>query len=296
MHVTYWGVRGSCPVPGPRTVRYGGNTPCTEIRASDGTLLILDAGTGIRPLGKLLTAAESGEDGLTAHLLLSHTHHDHIHGLPFFEPIYNSSNRVNIYGPQLPDVSLEEVVAGWMGQAYHPTPLEDLHADVQFVAFEGGSSMEIGPFKIHAATVNHTSITNAYRIESEGLAVAYVTDTGPYDGPLLLPAGVPRVGSDEEMVKSLRDGLVDLIQGCRLVLFDAMFTDAELHERPTWGHSSATVALEICRDAGIGHLVMIHHGPDADDDEMDLRVARARAQANGMMVSAAREGETLVLR
>jgi phosphoribosyl 1,2-cyclic phosphodiesterase len=296
MHLTFWGVRGSCPVPGSSTVRYGGNTPCTEIVAEDGTRVILDAGTGIRALGKALSRQgfQSGEG--TAQLLLSHTHHDHIHGLPFFEPLYVQGNHIDIVGPELPDRSLESVVAGWMGSAYHPTPLEDLLADIRFVGFNAGDLREVGGVRITAAMLNHGSLTNAYRIEEHGLAVGYVTDTGSFDGPLLVPDAVRPPGDDDVVLGDLRQGLVDLLRNCACVLYDTMFSVEELRQKPTWGHATAEEALDICREAGARQLVLFHHGPDSLDDELDLRVASARALANGLMVSGAREGETMVLR
>ncbi len=296
MHLTFWGVRGSCPVPGPGTVRYGGNTPCTEIVARDGTRVILDAGTGIRPLGKVLARQgfERGEG--EALLLLSHTHHDHIHGLPFFDPLYVRGNRIDIVGPELPERSLESVVAGWMGSAYHPTPLEDLLADIRFVGLNAGETRKVGGVRITAATLNHGSLTNAYRIEEDGLAVGYVTDTGSFAGPLLVPEAVRPPGNDAEGLAWLRTRLVDLLQGCACVLYDTMFSVEELARKPTWGHATAEEALAVCRDADVRQLVLFHHGPDSLDDEMDLRVADARARSDGLLVSGAREGETMVLR
>ncbi len=296
MRVTFWGVRGSCPVPGPRTVRYGGNTPCVEVRCEDGTLLILDAGTGIRALGGALQREEFGRGEGVAHLLLSHTHHDHLNGLPFFEPLYVAGNRITIHGPDLPGASLESVVEGWMASAYHPAPLEALHARVEFNGINGGSRVEVGGARVRVAAVNHTTVANAYRIDADGTSIAYATDTGPFRGALLLPEDARPAGDGAAILAQLREEFLALLRGCKLVIYDTMFDQAELSEHPDWGHSSAAEALEICREAEVSHLVMFHHNPDCSDEEIDSRVASARAQSAGLQVSGAREGETLYLR
>jgi phosphoribosyl 1,2-cyclic phosphodiesterase len=296
MRVTFWGVRGSCPVPGPHTVRYGGNTPCVEVRCGDGTLLILDAGTGIRALGSALQREEFGRGEGIANLLLSHTHHDHMNGLPFFEPLYVAGNRVQLHGPDLPGASLEDVVAGWMASAYHPAPLEALQARVQFHGINAGSQIQIGGATVSVAAVNHTTVANAYRIDADGTSIAYATDTGPFDGALLLPPGARPAGDEAQVLAQMRADFLDLIRGCRLVIYDTMFDNGELAEHPDWGHSSAAQALEMCREAEVSHLVMFHHNPDSSDEEIDARVAAARSRSNGLQVSGAREGETLYLR
>ncbi len=300
MRVKFWGVRGSCPVPGPNTIRYGGNTACVEVRGDDGSLVIVDAGTGIRALGKSLAAANAS-GVLAAHLLLSHTHHDHIHGLPFFDPLYRPGNRIHIYGPELQEASLESVVAGFMGDAYHPAPLDTVQAEVLFRGLNTGSPLAIGSVTVRAALVNHTTVCNAYRIEADGVAVAYVTDTGAFDGPLLLPAECRGMesypaGDPAQVLSSLRQGLIDLLSGCTVVIYDTMFDAQEMARLPDWGHSSPTEALDICRAAGVPHLVMFHHNPDCNDDQIDARLAQARFQGSGLLVSAAHEGETMVIR
>jgi len=300
MRVTFWGVRGSCPVPGPSTVRYGGNTACIEVRATDDTLVILDAGTGMRALGKALMKEELGQGTGQAVVLLSHTHHDHIYGLPYFDPLYVPGNRITLYGPTTPDKSLRELLGDWMAGPYHPVPLHSLEADATFHDLDAGGVVEIGEVTITAALVNHTTATNAYRIEAGGTAIGYATDTGPFDGPLVLSPDVRAMlghgGEDREVLARMRADLVELLRGCRLVIFDTMFDARELAERPDWGHSSAAQALDICSEAGVGHLAMFHHSPDCSDGEIDARLARARALANGLQVSSAREGETLYLR
>ena len=300
MRITFWGVRGSCPVPGPSTVRYGGNTACLEVRADDGTLIILDAGTGIRALGKSLMQEALGEGKGEAVVLLSHTHHDHIYGLPYFDPLYVPGNRISLYGPYTPDKSLRDLVADWMAGPYHPAPLHSLQADTEFHNLDGGGVVEVGGVTIRAARVNHTTVTNAYRIEADDTAIGYVTDTGPFDGHLLLPDDEQKAlangGDGRQQLARMRADLVDMLAGCRLVIYDTMFDARELAERPGWGHSSAEQALDICRAAEVGHLAMFHHNPDSSDTELDSRLAQARALADGLQVSTAREGETLYLR
>ncbi len=276
-----------------------------EVRPDDGTLLIVDAGTGIRALGKSLNAVPgtgvAGNGGLSATLLLSHTHHDHIHGFPFFDPLYVPGNDIQIFGPELPDAPLSGVVSDFMGDAYHPAPLDTVQASVRFQGMNGGDTIQVGSAVVRAATVNHTTICNAYRIEADGVSVAYVTDTGAFDGPLLLPSessdidGFP-TGDPATVLRELRERLVDLVRGCSVAIYDTMFSAEEMARLPDWGHSSPAEAIDICRAAGVTHLALFHHNPDCNDDLIDARLAQARFEGSGLLVSAAHEGETLVVR
>lgn len=299
MRVTFWGVRGSCPVPGPSTVRYGGNTPCIEVRCGDEHLVILDAGTGIRALGKSLLQEGFGQGTGEAHILLSHTHHDHIYGLPYFDPLYVPGNRIHLYGPDRPDRPLKDLLADWMSGPFHPAPLHSLHASLEFGSVRAGDTLEFDGLTIRAAAVNHTTLCNAYRIECDGTAIGYATDTGRFNGNVLLPAELRGSTDGEEdaaVLADMREQLIDLMRGCRLLIYDTMFDAAELADRPGWGHSSPQEALDICRAAEVGHLCMFHHNPDCSDVELDARLAQARAMADGLQVSGAREGETLYMR
>ncbi len=175
MKIKFWGVRGSIPVPGPSTVRYGGNTPCIEVRLNDERLIIIDAGTGIRELG--LSLLPKGK--VEAIILLSHTHWDHIHGFPFFVPAFIPGNKLTIYGPVNYNEKLEEIVAGQMKYSYFPVKLEWIGADKKFVDLKEGI-YEIDGIRIIAQILNHPIITMGYRIEADGKILVTEYDTEPY--------------------------------------------------------------------------------------------------------------------
>ena len=176
MRVTFWGTRGSVPTPGPLTVRYGGNTACVEMRTEGGTFFIFDSGTGIRELG-LHLARQGG--AVTAHLMLGHTHWDHISGFPFFTPAFVPGNRLVIYGARDLDRSLRDVLAGQMHYTYFPVPLGDLRAEIDFSELEEGE-ITIADAVVRTHYLNHTAVCMGYRVEADGASVAYITDHEPY--------------------------------------------------------------------------------------------------------------------
>jgi phosphoribosyl 1,2-cyclic phosphodiesterase len=265
MRVTFWGTRGSVPTPGPSTVRYGGNTSCVEVATSTGTCFILDSGTGIRELGLRLARQEQP---VSAHLLLGHTHWDHISGFPFFAPGYEPGNRLAIYGAQDPERSLQDVLAGQMHSSYFPVPLADLRADLTFCELGEGKLL------IHDATVqthylNHTCVCLGYRIDADGASVAYVTDHEPY-----APSGNGMTAAD------LR--LVDFVQGVDLLIQDAQYTSGEYATRRGWGHGSSDYVVDIAVAAGARRVALFHHEPTHADADIDRIAAAGRERAGGV--------------
>lgn len=272
LSVTFWGVRGSIAAPGPDTQRYGGNTPCIEISCG-GRRLIVDAGTGLRPLGSKLAGAGGGQE---IDLFFTHTHMDHFVGLPFFPPAYDPSNIVRFWAGHLrPERTLEEACRHLMSDPLFPVPPDVFQADVSFIDFEPGKTLT-PTSKIHVETapLNHPGRATGYRIEFEGKSVAVVTDTAHVPGE-----------PNESALKLMRD--VDI------AIYDAMFTEAEFAIRPDWGHSTWNEGVELAELAGAKTLVLFHHDPGRTDDEMDVIAAEAAAARPGTI--AAREGETLTL-
>jgi phosphoribosyl 1,2-cyclic phosphodiesterase len=285
MRVRFWGTRGSVPTPGPTTVRYGGNTACVEARTNADTFFIFDSGTGIRELG-LHLAREGGP--VSAHLMLGHTHWDHISGFPFFSPVFVPGNKLTIYGARDLDRSLRDVLAGQMHYTYFPVPLGDLRADIEFSELEEGK-IQLDDAVVHTHYLNHTAVCMGYRVEADGASLAYITDHEPYG---LVEDGLRRGfvhGGDRRLIQFVRD--VDLL------IQDAQYTPAEYAARRGWGHGSTDYVTDIAVEAGVRRLALFHHEPTHDDDELDRMVESARMRAreagSDVEIFAAAEGQTL---
>jgi phosphoribosyl 1,2-cyclic phosphodiesterase len=281
--VRFWGVRGSIATPGPTTVRYGGNTACVEVRSDAGTVLVLDCGTGAAQLGRALVAAGEVRGGL----LIGHTHWDHIQGLPFFAPLFEPGGEWDVYGPRGLGGSLATTLAGQMQYQYFPVTLEQLGAQVRYHDLVEGS-FQVGDLTITAQYLNHPAMTLGYRIEGDGVGVAYACDHEPFD---------PTLAHGGDLTASAPDlRHVEFLSGVDLLVHDAQYVAAEYLTRRGWGHSTVEYALEVARLAGVGELVLTHHDPLRDDDALDQIVGWAREQGFAGTVSAASEGDVRELR
>lgn len=291
MKLRFWGVRGSYPVPGLTTQRYGGNTSCVEVRCAspnDPTAprIILDAGTGLRRLGKEMMLGPFCEGKGEAHLLVSHTHWDHIQGLPFFAPIYRPGNKFHVHARQRDDMHLRMVFALQSDNPYFPVPFDAAAASVQFHELTDDAKFEIGPVKVRCTRLNHPWIAIAFRLDYEGTSVAYVTDTAPFRDVLLEhefirqppKPGDPLHPEDAAKLAAMREGVVRLCEGAQLVIYDTQFTPSEYIQRPHWGHSCAEDAIEIAREAGAETLMLYHHSPDRTDAQLDDLLGQHREQ------------------
>ncbi|HSJ55794.1 MAG TPA: MBL fold metallo-hydrolase [Anaerolineae bacterium] len=273
MKVKFWGVRGSVPVPGPTTVQVGGNTPCVEVTTVDREVLILDAGTGIRLLG--LDLAERRMERLVAVLLFSHTHWDHIQGLPFFRPARSSANRLVILGPRRLGKTLEQILAGQMVDAYLPFTFEELGADLIIKEVHNEEPLVVGNHTtVMPRRLLHPGGAFGYRIGCQGKSVAYASDTSHPD-------------------QGLDPNVVELARGADLLIHDSHFTPEEKLEHPGWGHSSWREAVEVAIQAGARRLALFHHDPGRTDHQLKLIEAEARAIFPGSFV--AREGMVVTL-
>ncbi len=251
----FWGVRGSLPTPGPATVRYGGNTICLEVRCGP-HLLILDGGSGLRELGGALAA--SGEP-VDADILLSHTHFDHICGLPFFRPMFDPGAKLRIWGGHLaaPDSIANALRQSWRAPLM-PNLDEAFRADISFRDFSAGDTLAPRPgLRIGTVTLNHPGNAIGYRIEWSGSSICYVTDTEH-----------PAHGFDANLLR--------FVGGTDIMIYDASFTEDEYRTRAGWGHSTWSAAADLADAANVGQLVLFHHDPGHDDRAMDM-IARAIA-------------------
>jgi phosphoribosyl 1,2-cyclic phosphodiesterase len=283
MRVRFWGVRGSIPVPGRTTSRYGGNTSCVEVRPRGAAPIIIDAGTGLRRLGKALMEESFGDGRGEASILISHTHWDHVQGLPFFSPLYRAGNRIQIFARQR-DMHLEAVFSQQQGAPYFPVPLTALQAEMSFHALTEGAYFDLGRARITSTRLNHPWTALAYRIDVDRASVVYCSDTAPFtdlllgrefvvDAPSLDRPLPPDVAAE---LGRLRASVVALAAGADLLIYDTQFTYEEYLQRPHWGHSHPDDALAIARDAGVRRLCLFHHAPARSDDANDAILARYR--------------------
>ncbi|TFG50361.1 MAG: MBL fold metallo-hydrolase [Gemmatimonadales bacterium] len=281
--VTFWGTRGTIPVPGLGTARYGGNTPCVSITDEAGHRVILDAGTGIRRLGNDLSAqTQRGR----LDLFLSHVHWDHIQGLPFFAPMYADGQEIHIHGPTPVDSDLEAVLDRQLDPAVYPVPRTARPAQVVVQELRSGDVTRVPGFEVRSFGLSHPGGALGYRITPDGggPTVAYLTDNELGSG------GAARVAPD------WRESLVQFVRDSTLLIHDAMYTPALVTERSGWGHSSALDAVTLAADAGVKQLALFHHDPEHDDGHVDGLLAMARAAApDGVTVNAAHEGWTVTL-
>ena len=293
-----WGVRGSIPVPGPTTVRYGGNTSCVEVRA-DGEIIVLDAGSGIRILGMELEK-EFGERPVRLTLLITHTHWDHIQGLPFFLPVYNKKNQVRVLGYEGARAGLAAILAGQMETPFFPVSLRDLPSHI---AIEELKEMEfsIGKVGVRSKFANHPGICAGYRLYTSGGSIAFFPDNEPYELLKLHIADRDQTSIPDARAyaKAERNKLVEFLEGVDLLILDTQYTDEEYQQHIGWGHGSLSRAVSLALEAKVKKLILFHHDPAHDDDKIDEMVEGARMliveSGRAMEVEAAREGAEIWL-
>jgi CheY-like chemotaxis protein len=273
MDVRFWGTRGSLAKPGPTTLRYGGNTSCVEVRGADGTLIVLDCGTGAHGLGHSLTAA--GAPACNGHLMITHTHWDHIQGFPFFAPLFIPGNAWDIYAPGALGQHLEQTLAGQMEYSYFPVTLAQLGATIRFHDLAEGC-FTVGGIRVVTQYLNHPALTLGYRLESGGMVVVYSVDHEPH-------APNPAARRDDASMHAEDRRHVDFLAHADLVIHDAQYTLDEYAQKRGWGHTPAEWAVDYAVAAGAKRLALTHHDPFRTDDAVDrvMQICRQRAISAG---------------
>ena len=288
MHIRFWGTRGSLPKPGPDTLRFGGNTSCLEVRTAADTLVIIDCGSGLHGLGQALAGAKAVCKG---HILISHTHWDHIQGIPFFAPFFKPENEWDIYAPKGLGQSVQDTLAGQMQYAYFPVRLDQMGAKIRYHELIEGD-LQIADVRVKTRYMNHTALTLGFRLEADGSALVYASDHEPFQRHLASGKG-EILGQDREHC--------EFLAGADLVIHDAQFTLNEYADKVGWGHSTIDYAVAVCRAAGASRLALTHHDPLRTDDAIEQIVRNVRNdQRDGgttaLDVFAAAEGHLLELK
>ena len=283
MLIRFWGTRGSLPKPGPDTLRFGGNTSCLEVRTAADTLVIIDCGSGFHGLGQALASANAVCKG---HILISHTHWDHIQGMPFFAPFFNPGNEWDIYAPKGLGQSVQDTLAGQMQYDYFPVRLDQMGAKISYHELIEGD-LQIADVRVKTRYMNHTSLTLGFRLEADGTALVYASDHEPFQRHLASGKG-EILGQDREHC--------EFLAGADLVIHDAQFTLNEYAGKVGWGHSTIDYAVAVCRAAGASRLALTHHDPLRTDDAIDQIVKNLRSITTGLDVFAAAEGDVFELK
>lgn len=272
MKIKFWGVRGSVPTPIPECMGVGGNTSCVQVMTENDDLIILDAGTGLRMLGKDLVKRQMHLNR-QIHLLLTHTHWDHIQGLPFFRLLNSSENTLTVYGANKPHQSMASILDKQMSFEYFPISLDDVPAQIRFHPLEE-ETFFIGNTCIQTAAFNHPGGVYAYRLQSENQTLVYATDM-------------------EYTQESLDPRLLQFCSGADLLIFDAQYTPEELLYKTGWGHSSHLLAAHVAKQAQVKQLLLFSHDPDHHDQDLEIMEAEAQKLFSNTLL--AREGLSIDL-
>jgi len=299
MKLTFWGVRGSIPTPGKQMVRYGGNTPCLELRLDDDRLIIFDAGTGIRSFGDYLI--NNGES-VKAYLFISHPHWDHIQGFPFFKPAFIPGNELTIVGTDRPEKPLSEIISEQMNRIYFPVQLHDLKAKIKFVPITEEGEMRVYDAIVKMIYVNHPGFALGYRVEYKGKSLIYISDNEPFDRASAASMSNFETKVKEKFMNSSGDPnqrIFDFCHGADVLIYDTTYTPEEYIDRVGWGHSDYLFALRLAAEANVRRLYLFHHEQNHSDEKVDdiLKKCKKEIRSRGYKFEceAAVENTTIVI-
>ena len=292
MKVRFWGVRGSIASPGPHTVRYGGNTTCIEIRTDNNELIILDAGTGIFPLSQTLLA----EMPITANVLITHSHWDHIQGLPFFIPNFIPGNTLRLHGGFDPvsGKGIEQVMSVQLQYSYFPVREEEMKGRIEYVTLSPGEPVQVGSATVTPCLLNHPVVDFGYRIDCNGKSVFF---TGDHEPPYnIYDPQDEGYATYQSLVDEKNRAIVEAIRGVDVLIADTSYTAEEYPAKKGWGHGTFATSIELAQQAGVQVLFCTHHEPTRSDDALESAFAKALSQRGapqqGLDIRLAREGDT----
>ncbi|MDB6028097.1 MAG: hypothetical protein JWM68_4320 [Verrucomicrobiales bacterium] len=292
----FWGVRGSIPTPGKDTVFYGGNTPCVEVRA-DGEMIVLDAGTGIRPLGLALTS-EFGDKPIHLTILITHTHWDHIQGFPFFVPAYNAKNQITMLGYEGARQGLESTVSSQMESPYFPITLRQMPGNIVIQELKD-MEFSVGKIGVQAQLLNHPGICAGYRLNTSSGAVCYLPDIELYQ-PQRQTNATSASDTGVEFASEQDLKLIDFIRDAEILIIDSQYDAQEYKTHVGWGHSCVEDSVKLAIKANVKRMFLFHHDPGHNDEQISRLVALARSVAarfnSTLSIEAAREGLEVALK
>ncbi len=293
MKVKFWGVRGSIAVPGPKTVRYGGNTTCIEVRTDNNELLILDAGTGIFALSQALLA----ELPVTANILITHSHWDHIQGLPLFIPNFIPGNTLRLHGGFDPvsGKGIEQVMDVQLQYSFFPVREAELKARIEYVTLMPQETAKVGSASVTPCLLSHPVIDFGYRIDCNGKSVFF---TGDHEPPYNIYAPDDEQFADYQVfVEEKNQSILEAVRGVDVLIADSSYTDLEYATKRGWGHGTFSSSIALAKAANAKVLVCTHHEPTRSDDALEQVFAEAMAANHdvcaGMDIRLAREGDVI---
>ena len=272
MKIKFWGVRGSIPSPGPATVKYGGNTTCIEVRTDSGELIILDAGTGIFPLSQSLFS----EFPLVANIFNTHTHWDHIQGLPFFIPFFVRGNRVKIHGAADPESQkdISEILSAQLKYRFFPIREAELKADIEYFSLKEGEKVTVGDAVVTPVMMNHPVINFGYRVDCNGKSVFFTGDHEPLHN--IYPIDdVEEHAEYQKIMDQKNKAIMDVIRGVDVLIADTSYTPEEYMQKIGWGHGTFDTSIQMAKEAKAKSLYCTHHEPTRSDNALEAVFAEA---------------------
>jgi len=299
LSVRFWGVRGSIPCPGHSTVEFGGNTACLEIRAGE-KLIIVDLGTGLKPLGDWIMDNEFKKGPMDMDIFISHTHWDHIMGFPMFTPIFIPGTKLRIRGPvSFNDDSLESIIRDQLSYRYWPVRQSELAAQIEYQELRETTMDMGGGLKLATKYLNHPILCLGYRFEYQGKTIVTAYDHEPFRN--LFPTDPADPGyseaaavDGEEAAREENEKIIRFFGGADVLIHDTQYTAAEFEKHLGWGHSSFDYAIEAAIEAGVRKLILFHHDPNRTDEQLQVLEENYKSSVGGKLeIIMAREGLTV---